>query len=62
VGEFLGPRLLTHHNIRAYLRLMEAIRGSLRDGRFADDRRDMLERLRSKDLNGSPGPSHEGER
>ncbi len=62
VGEFLGPRLLTHHNIRAYLRLMEAIRGSLRDGRFADDRRDMLERLRSKDLNGPPGPAHEGER
>jgi queuine tRNA-ribosyltransferase len=61
VGEFLGPRLLTHHNIRAYLRLMEAIRGSLRDGRFAGDRREMLGRLRTTDRSGLPGPANEGE-
>ncbi|MBM3286523.1 MAG: tRNA guanosine(34) transglycosylase Tgt [Candidatus Eisenbacteria bacterium] len=46
VGELLGPRLLSHHNIRAYMRLMEGIRSSLREGGFADFKRRMLERLR----------------
>jgi len=45
VGEFLGARLLSHHNIRAYLRLMEAIRGSLREGSFAAEMQGMLSRL-----------------
>ncbi len=56
VGEFLGPRLVSHHNIRAYLRLMEGIRGSLREGRFADYRRSILSRLRRAEGSGPPGP------
>ncbi len=46
VGEFLGARLLSHHNVRVYLRLMEAIRESLRKGAFATEMPGMLERLR----------------
>lgn len=45
VGEFLGPRLVSHHNLRTYLRMMEGIRASLRDGSFATFRRRCLERL-----------------
>jgi queuine tRNA-ribosyltransferase len=39
VGEFLGPRLVSQHNVRTYLRLMEEVRGSLREGRFPEYRR-----------------------
>lgn len=42
VGEFLGPRLLSHHNVRTYLRLMESIRRSIAEETFAVE----LERLR----------------
>jgi len=56
VGESLGPRLVSHHNVRAYLRLMEGIRGSLREGRFAEYRRQSLGRLRGADAGPSPGP------
>ncbi len=45
VGEFLGARLVSHHNLRAYLRLMEGIRDSLREGRFNEYRRRMLKKL-----------------
>lgn len=47
VGEFLGPRLVSQHNIRAYLRLMEGIRGSIREGSFPEYRRSILSRLRA---------------
>jgi len=36
----LGPRLATVHNIRFYLHLMEAIRQSIREGRFKEWRRE----------------------
>lgn len=49
VGEFLGPRLLSHHNVRTYLRLMEAIRRSIAGGIFAAE----LERLRRNLRSGS---------
>jgi queuine tRNA-ribosyltransferase len=52
VGEFLGPRLLSHHNVRAYLRLMETIRGWIRSGRFAEEMPGMLARLRMVDGKG----------
>jgi queuine tRNA-ribosyltransferase len=45
VGEFLGPRMVSHHNLRFYLRLMEEVRASLRDGSFPEFRRASLERL-----------------
>jgi queuine tRNA-ribosyltransferase len=55
VGEFLGPRLVSHHNLRTYLRMMEEIRASLRDGSFAAFRQ---RRLESLGAGGSPGGSH----
>ncbi|MBD3160564.1 MAG: tRNA guanosine(34) transglycosylase Tgt [Candidatus Eisenbacteria bacterium] len=39
VGEPLGPRLVSHHNVRTYLRLMEKIRAALREGRYDAFRR-----------------------
>jgi len=62
VGEFLGPRLLSHHNIRLYVRLMERIRGLLRDGRFGEELPGMLARLRTVDGTGPAGPDCERER
>jgi len=61
VGEFLGPRLLSHHNVRAYLRLMEAIRGSLREGRFEEERRRTLARLRAVEMPDAPGSGSQEE-
>jgi queuine tRNA-ribosyltransferase len=56
VGEFLGARLVSHHNVRAYLRLMEGIRGSLQEGRFADYYHRALARLRGTNETASPEP------
>ena len=56
VGEFLGPRLVSQHNVRTYLRLMEGIRDSLREGRFAEYRLRMLSQLRSVLTQGPKGP------
>jgi queuine tRNA-ribosyltransferase len=59
VGEFLGPRLVSQHNVRTYLRLMEGIRASLREGRFAEYRLRMLSQLRG--VSGEARPSqHKG--
>ncbi|MFB3908391.1 MAG: tRNA guanosine(34) transglycosylase Tgt [Candidatus Eisenbacteria bacterium] len=62
VGEFLGPRLVSHHNVRMYLRLMEAIRESLRKGCFGSFRRVTLARLASVpgEARGAPGAKEEG--
>ena len=38
VGEILGLRLLTLHNLRTYTRLMHRIRGHISDGTFTDFR------------------------
>ena len=38
VDEILGLRLLTIHNLRCYLRLMEAVRGHLKAGTFGEFR------------------------
>ena len=56
VGEFLGPRLVSQHNVRTYLRLMEGIRDSLREGRFAEYRLRMLSQLRGVLAKGPKGP------
>jgi queuine tRNA-ribosyltransferase len=40
VGEILGLRMLSVHNTRMYLRVMEEIRAAIRDGAFADYRRE----------------------
>jgi queuine tRNA-ribosyltransferase len=37
-GEMLGPTLLSLHNVAFYLRLMDEIRGAIRERRFADYR------------------------
>lgn len=46
VGEFLGARLLSHHNVRTYMRLMEGIRFAIRQGTFPSYRAEILKRLR----------------
>ncbi len=56
VGEFLGPRLVSQHNVRTYLRLMEGIRGSIREGRFAEYRLLMQSQLRGGSAQGSKEP------
>lgn len=56
VGEFLGPRLVSHHNVRAYLRLMEGIRGSLEEGRFEEFACRSLSKMRGTDNQAAPGP------
>ena len=38
VDEILGLRLLTIHNLRCYLRLMEVVRGHLKAGTFGEFR------------------------
>ena len=38
MDEILGLRLLTIHNLRCYLRLMEAVRGHLKAGTFDEFR------------------------
>jgi queuine tRNA-ribosyltransferase len=43
VGEILGLRMLSVHNTRMYLRVMEAIRAALRNGTFADYRREFAQ-------------------
>ncbi|MDD3642777.1 MAG: tRNA guanosine(34) transglycosylase Tgt, partial [Candidatus Krumholzibacteria bacterium] len=43
-GEMLGPRLATVHNIRFYLHLMEAMRQSIKEGRFEQWRREFHDR------------------
>src|SRR5580765_5544562 len=42
VGEILGLRMLSVHNTHMYLRTMEEIRGAIRDGTFADYRREFV--------------------
>ena len=39
VGEILGVRLLTHHNLHYYLRLMQRIRAAIENGTFPELRR-----------------------
>jgi queuine tRNA-ribosyltransferase len=46
VGEILGVRLLTLHNIHRYMAFMGELRQSLEAGTFADFRRESLARLR----------------
>jgi queuine tRNA-ribosyltransferase len=48
VGEILGSRLMTVHNLHTYLELMRRIRASLDEGTFADFAEDFLARC--------PGP------
>jgi len=40
VGEILGLRMLSIHNTRMYLRVMEDVRAAIADGTFAEFRRD----------------------
>src|SRR5215471_331481 len=40
VGEILGLRMLSVHNTRMFLRVMEEIRGAIGEGRFAEYRRE----------------------
>jgi queuine tRNA-ribosyltransferase len=40
VGEILGLRLLSVHNTRMYLKVMEEVRAAIADGTFADYRRE----------------------
>jgi len=40
VGEILGLRMLSVHNTRMYLRVMEEIRAAIANGTFADYRRE----------------------
>ncbi len=47
VGEFSGPRLLSHHNIRTYLRLMESLRRSIAGDRFEEELEGLRRNLRS---------------
>ena len=44
IDEILALRLLTTHNLRFYLRLMERIRGAIAAGSFAELRKDFAER------------------
>src|SRR5204863_8069569 len=39
VGEILGLRMLSVHNTRMYLRVMEEVREAIRNGTFAEYRR-----------------------
>jgi queuine tRNA-ribosyltransferase len=43
VGEILGLRMLSVHNTRMYLRVMEEIRAAIANGTFADYRRDFAQ-------------------
>jgi queuine tRNA-ribosyltransferase len=43
VGEILGLRMLSVHNTRMYLRVMEEIRAAIRNGTFADYRREFAQ-------------------
>jgi len=47
VGEALGPRLLTLHNVRFYQRLMQGIRAAIEQGVLESWSRDFLDRCRS---------------
>jgi queuine tRNA-ribosyltransferase len=40
VGEILGLRMLSVHNTRMYLRVMEEVRAAIANGTFAEFRRD----------------------
>ena len=40
VGEILGLRMLSVHNTRMYLRVMEEVREAIRNGTFAEYRRE----------------------
>jgi queuine tRNA-ribosyltransferase len=42
--EFLGPRLLSIHNLTYTLDLMRRIRGAIGDGRFASFHQDVIDR------------------
>jgi queuine tRNA-ribosyltransferase len=42
VGEVLGIRLLTLHNVHRYMRFMEELRAALRDGRFGQFKKEWL--------------------
>ena len=44
VGEILGLRMLSVHNTRMYLKVMEDIRSTIADGTFAEFRREFVER------------------
>src|SRR6266404_3552235 len=43
VGEILGLRMLSVHNTRMYLRVMEEVRAAIADGSFADYRREFAQ-------------------
>jgi queuine tRNA-ribosyltransferase len=47
VGEALGPRLLTLHNVRFYQRLMQGIRAAIGQGEFGSWSSEFLDRYRS---------------
>lgn len=47
--EMLGPRLLTIHNLYFTLKLMEKIRNSIREGRFAEEKEIFLRNYRAFD-------------
>ena len=49
VGEALGPKLLTLHNVRFYQRLMQGIRTAIEQGAFESWSSEFLERYRSGD-------------
>jgi len=48
VGEALGPRLLTLHNVHFYQKLMKEIRSSIEEGRFRTWSREFLASRRSR--------------
>jgi queuine tRNA-ribosyltransferase len=47
VGEALGPKLLTLHNVRFYQRLMQDIRAAIEQGVFESWSSEFLDRYRS---------------
>ncbi|MDH4120194.1 MAG: tRNA guanosine(34) transglycosylase Tgt [Deltaproteobacteria bacterium] len=40
--EITGVRLLTHHNLYFYLNMMKQVRGAIREGKFAEFKKDFL--------------------
>jgi queuine tRNA-ribosyltransferase len=47
VGEALGPKLLTLHNVRFYQRLMQGTRAAIEQGAFENWSGEFLDRYRS---------------
>jgi queuine tRNA-ribosyltransferase len=46
--EILGSMLCTIHNLRFYIRLMERIRNAIKDGKFAEFRREFLSNIKEE--------------